>query len=81
MFASSQKAPLVVVKALAADQPDVAVPVLSRSPMLEDDLVVDPIATGKPETQIAIAGCAFLPRSLAAALAGVGMPEACACAA
>src|SRR3974390_2835752 len=37
VFASSQKAPPVIVHALAADQPDVAAPLLSRSPLLLDD--------------------------------------------
>jgi uncharacterized protein (DUF2336 family) len=77
VFASAQKAPLVVVHALAADQPDVAGPVLSHSPLLLDDDLVDLIATGNPETQIAIAGRALLPRSLAAAIAEVGFAEAC----
>src|SRR5512147_234771 len=31
VFASAQKAPRVVVHALAADQPEIAIPVLSRS--------------------------------------------------
>ena len=77
VFASSQKAPLVVVHALAADQPDVAMPVLARSPLLLEDDLVDLIATGQPETQIAIAGRALLSRSLAAAIAEVGSAEAC----
>jgi uncharacterized protein (DUF2336 family) len=77
VFASAQKAPLVVVHALAADQPDVAVPVLSRSPLLLEDDLVDLIATGHPDVQVAIAGRALLPRSLAAALAEVGSAEAC----
>jgi uncharacterized protein (DUF2336 family) len=72
VFASAQKAPLVVVHALAADQPDVAVPVLSRSPLLLEDDLVDLIATGHPEAQIAIAGRPMLSRSLAAAIAEVG---------
>ncbi len=77
VFASAQKAPLVVVHALAADQPDVAVPVLSRSPLLLEDDLVDLIATGHPDVQVAIASRALLPRSLAAAVAEVGSAEAC----
>jgi len=77
VFASSQKAPQIVVHALAADQPDVAVPVLSRSPLLLEDDLVDLIATGQAETQIAIAGRALLSRPLAAAIAEVGTAEAC----
>ena len=77
VFASSQKAPPVVVHALAADQPDVAVPVLSRSPLLLEDDLVDLIATGHPEAQAAIAGRPLLSRALAAAIAEVGTAEAC----
>jgi uncharacterized protein (DUF2336 family) len=77
VFACAQKAPLVVVNALAADQPEVALPLLARSPLLLDDDLVDLIATGHPETQTAIAGRAPLPRALAAALAEVGCAPAC----
>jgi uncharacterized protein (DUF2336 family) len=77
VFASSQKAPRVVVHALAADQHDVALPVLSRSPLLLDDDLVDLIATGKPETQVAIAGRPLLSPALAAAIAEVASAEAC----
>lgn len=77
VFASSQKAPRVVVHALAADQPDIAVPLLSRSPLLLEDDLVDLIATGQPEAQMAIAGRAMLSRSLAAAIAEVGSAQAC----
>ena len=77
VFASSQKAPLVVINALAADQPEIAVPLLTRSPLLLDDDLVDLIATGHPEAQTAIAGRAPLPRSLAAAIAEVGCAQAC----
>src|SRR3974390_2429107 len=34
VFASSQKAPPVIVHALAADQPGVALPLIARSPLL-----------------------------------------------
>jgi uncharacterized protein (DUF2336 family) len=77
VFASSQKAPLVVVHALAADQPEIAVLLLSRSPLLREDDLVDLIATGHPEAQMAIAGRVLLPRSLAAAIAEVGSAQAC----
>ncbi len=77
VFASAQKAPQVVVDALAADQPDVALPILSRSPLLLDDDLVDLIATGQSETQIAIANRVMLSRSLAAAISEVGTGEAC----
>jgi len=77
VFASSQMAPLVVVQALATDQPDVSLPILARSPLLQEDDLVDLIATGQTGTQVAIAGRALLPRSLAAAIAEVGSAEAC----
>src|SRR5512140_2330893 len=65
VFASAQKAPPVVVHALAADQPDVALPVLSRSPLLLDDDLIDLVATGHSESQTAIAGRPLLSRALA----------------
>jgi uncharacterized protein (DUF2336 family) len=77
VFASSQKAPQVVVNALAADQLDVAYPVLTRSPLLFEDDLVDLIATGAPETQVAIASRVLLSRPLAAAISEVGSAEAC----
>jgi uncharacterized protein (DUF2336 family) len=77
VFASAQKAPAVVVHALAADQPEVAIPVLARSPLLLEDDLIDLIATGQPEAQVAIATRALLPASLAAAIAEVGAAQAC----
>jgi uncharacterized protein (DUF2336 family) len=77
VFASSQKAPPVVVNALAADQIDVALPILSRSPLLLEDDLVDLIATGQPETQTVIAGRVMLSAPLAAAISEVGSAEAC----
>lgn len=77
VFASSQKAPRVVVHALAADQPEVSVPVLSRSPLLLEDDLVDLVATGHPQAQAAIAGRTLLPRTVAAAIAEVATAEAC----
>jgi uncharacterized protein (DUF2336 family) len=77
VFASSQKAPRVIVQALAADQPEVAIPVLSRSPLLLDDDLVDLIATAQTDIQVAIAGRALLSRPLAAAIAEVGCAGAC----
>jgi uncharacterized protein (DUF2336 family) len=77
VFASAQKAPRVVVHALAADQPEIAVPILARSPLLLEDDLVDLIATGHTEAQMAIAGRAMLSRALAAAIAEVGSAQAC----
>ncbi|MFA6267105.1 MAG: DUF2336 domain-containing protein [Pseudolabrys sp.] len=77
VFASAQKAPPVVVHALAADQPDVAIPVLSRSPLLSDEDLVDLFATAQPDAQMAIAGRAMLSPPLAAAIAEVGSAQSC----
>ncbi|MBV9260488.1 MAG: DUF2336 domain-containing protein, partial [Pseudolabrys sp.] len=77
VFASAQNAPPVVVHALAADVPDIAVPVLERSPLLFDADLVDLVATGHPESQAAIASRFLLPRSVAAAIAEVGSAQAC----
>jgi len=77
VFASAQKAPPIVVHALAADQPDVAIPVLSRSPLLSDEDLVDLFATAQPDAQVAIASRAMLTSPLAAAIAEVGCAQAC----
>jgi uncharacterized protein (DUF2336 family) len=77
VFASAQKAPPVIVHALASDQPDVALPLLARSPLLGDEDLVDLFATGHPDAQIAIAGRAMLSRPLAAAIAEVGPADSC----
>jgi uncharacterized protein (DUF2336 family) len=51
--------------------------VLERSPVLFDADLVDWVATGCPAMQAAIASRSLLPRSVAAAIAEVGVPEAC----
>src|SRR5262245_61343063 len=76
-FASSEKAPPVVVHSLAADQPEVAAAVLQRSPLFVDADLVDMVATAPSEVQAAIAGRHALPRAVAAAIAEVGSGEAC----
>jgi len=77
VFASAQKAPKVVVHALANDQTDVALPILARSPLLLEDDLVDIVAAGPADVQMAIAARTPLPRALAAAIAEVGTAEAC----
>lgn len=77
VFASSPNAPPVVVHALAHDQPDVARPLLERSPLLAEDNLIDLVAASHPQVQIAIASRIPLPRTLAAAVAEVSSPEAC----
>jgi uncharacterized protein (DUF2336 family) len=77
VFAGSEYAPPTVVHALAADQPEVASPVLRRSPLFLDADLVEAVATGEPGRQAAIAARTPLPCSVAAAIAEVGSAEAC----
>lgn len=77
VFASSQKAPRVVVQALAADQFDVAQPLLASSPLLSDDDLIELVASGRPEVQAVIADRPLLPRPVAAAIAATAGAEAC----
>ena len=77
VFAGCEDAPATVVHALANDQPDVAAPILQRSPLLLDSDLVEAIASGEAERQIAIATRAKLPCSVSAAIAEVGCAEAC----
>jgi uncharacterized protein (DUF2336 family) len=77
VLAASREAPPAVIYALAEDQPDIAALVLERSPLLIDADLVDIVAVGAPEMQVAIARRAGLPRSVAAAIAEVGAEQAC----
>jgi uncharacterized protein (DUF2336 family) len=77
VFATSQAAPPAVIHALAHDQPDVAAPILERSPLLLDADLVDQVATGSPMVQSMIAARARLPRAVAAAIAEVAAAQAC----
>ena len=77
VFATSEKAPLVVVHALANDQPEIAMSILALSPLLQESDLIDLVATAQPAAQAAIASRALLPRSLAAAIAEVGVAQAC----
>ena len=77
VFAASEQAPPTIVHALACDQPDVAAPVLQRSPLLLDADLVEAVATGDAERQIAIATRVMLPCPVSAAIAEVGCAEAC----
>lgn len=76
-LAASPSAPPAVVLALAADQPQIAAPVLALSPLFVDADLVDAVATGSGEVQAAIASRAGLPSPVAAAVAEVGTAEAC----
>src|SRR6188768_345696 len=77
VFAGCENAPPTVVHALAMDQPDVAEPILQRSPLLLDSDLVEAVASGEAARQIAIATRSNLPCSVSAALAEVGCAEAC----
>jgi uncharacterized protein (DUF2336 family) len=76
-LAASPSAPPAVVLALAADQPQIAAPVLALSPLFVDADLVDAVATGGNEVQVAIASRAGLPCPVAAAIAEVGTAESC----
>src|SRR5688572_25800002 len=67
VFATSNYAPPIVVHSLAADQPDVASPILQWSPMFLDADLVDAVATGEPARQVAIAARSHLPCAVSAA--------------
>jgi uncharacterized protein (DUF2336 family) len=77
VFAASEDAPPTIVHALAADQADVAAPLLARSPLFLDTDLIDAVASGDPERQVAVAGRADVPATVAAAVAEVGCAEAC----
>ncbi|MEA2934746.1 MAG: hypothetical protein QOD74_1392, partial [Variibacter sp.] len=76
-LAGSGDAPPAIVLALASDQPEIATPVLRRSPLLLDVDLVDAVGKGEPVVQAAIATRTNLPISVAAAIAEVGSAEAC----
>jgi len=76
-LAASPNAPPAVVLALAADQPQIAAPVLALSPLFVDADLVDAVATGTEAVQAAVASRVGLPRSIAGAIAEVGTAQAC----
>lgn len=73
----SARAPLQVVAALAADQPEVAAPILVRSPVLTDSDLIDLVASGCAKRQQLVAMRPCVSMALAAAIAEVGEAEAC----
>jgi uncharacterized protein (DUF2336 family) len=77
VFASSQKAPPVVVHALANDQSEVALPLIERSPLLSDDDLIDLVRAGKPDVQLTIAERPLIGTAVAAAIADTGTADAC----
>ena len=77
VFAASEEAPPTIVHALASDQPDVASPLLERSPLFLATDLVDAVATGDAARQVAVAGRPGLPAAVSAAIAEVGCAESC----
>jgi len=77
VLATSQKAPPAVIQALAADQPEIAMRVIERSPLFIDADLVDIVATGPSAVQAAVSRRAPVQCAVAAAIAEVGSPEAC----
>jgi uncharacterized protein (DUF2336 family) len=77
-FAASAEAPHAIVLSLAQDAPDVAEPILRRSPLLADAELVDLVALGGQRVQTAIANRSTVSAPLAAAIAEVGTAGACA---
>jgi uncharacterized protein (DUF2336 family) len=76
-LASSSKAPHHVILSLLQDQPDIAAIVVQNSPLLVDAELVDLVAQGQPRTQIAVAQRRHVSKAVAAAIAEVGVPQAC----
>jgi uncharacterized protein (DUF2336 family) len=75
-FASAGDAPRHIVVVLANDQSDVAAPILSLSPLLNDAELIDCAAIGDAFAQAAIALRPRLSAAVAAALAEMGAREA-----
>ncbi|MGB8817903.1 MAG: DUF2336 domain-containing protein [Rhizobiaceae bacterium] len=76
-LSTSHHAPVHVISALAADQPEISGMVLVRSPLLSDSDLIDRVALGSEEVQCAIALRPQLSASVCAALAEVGCAAAC----
>ncbi len=67
--------PRSIIKALAQDQPEIAYIVISRSPVLNDDDLVDMTADGGGEMRALIASRSAVSRGVAAAIAEIGGEE------
>lgn len=77
ILAPSRHAPGLVIRCLANDADEVAVPVLRTSPILTEAELVDLFAEGSDAVQCAIAGRGGLSASLSAAICEVGSEAAC----
>ncbi|MDW9594394.1 DUF2336 domain-containing protein [Sinorhizobium meliloti] len=67
--------PRSIIKALAQDQPEIAYIAISRSPVLNDDDLVDMAADGGAETRALIASRSAVSCAVAAAIAEIGGEE------
>ena len=76
-LASSPNAPRHIIMGLATDSAEIATMVLSRSPVFNDGELVDLVASGTVEQQIAIACRSKISSSLCGAISEVGVVEAC----
>ncbi|BCJ91278.1 hypothetical protein IZ6_20130 [Terrihabitans soli] len=77
-LAPSLLAPHHIILALAHDSPEIAVPVLILSPALTDSELIDILPVRGEEEQSAIAARESLSPAVAAAIAEIGTPLACA---
>lgn len=77
VLCASPHAPAHVIRCLAGDVDDVAVPVLTFSPILSDVELVDLLAEGSDAAQGAIAARKGLAASVCAAICEVGCEAAC----
>ncbi len=77
-FSLSARAPQQIVAALAADQPEVAAPILALSPLLADNELIEHMAAGEEDAQVLIATRARVSMGLSAAIAEVACATACA---
>lgn len=73
--AGCSSVPRAIILGLAEDQPEIAYVVISRSPVLTDEDLVDLAARGTLETRALIAARGFVSRSVAAAIAEIGGEE------
>ena len=77
ILAASSHSPAHVVRCLANDVDEVAVPILKSSPILSDAELVDLFAEGSETAQMAIAARSALSASVCAAICEVGSESAC----
>lgn len=74
---ASSNAPHHIILSLIQDQADIAAIIAQRSPLLVDAELVDMVAQGHPRIQMAVAQRRDISKSVSAALAEIGSPEAC----